>query len=242
MLLISGLVSGVAGASVACQSTTPPPFPPGQPSPRPGPSGTPTIPLPRLPATGGPSVEAAIARRRSVRDYADRPVTLEQLARLLHYTTGVTDPARGFRAAPSAGALYPIEVYPVVFRVEGLAPGVYHYLVGQHALALVRAGDIRPDVHRAALFQSMVTTAALVLVLTGVPARVTAKYGDRGQRYLLLEAGHISENAYLEATALGLGCCAIGAFVDVEVDRLLGVDGHAESSVFMLALGPVGTA
>jgi len=241
-LLISSLVSGIAGASVGCQSIAPQPLPPGQPSPRLGTSDAITSPLPPLPATGGPSVEAAIAARRSVRNYADRPVTLEQLARLLHYTTGVTDPEHGFRAAPSAGALYPIEVYPVIFRVEGIAPGVYHYLVGQHALALVRAGDIRSDMQRAALFQSMITTAALVLVLTGVPARSTGKYGERGQRYLLLEAGHIGENAYLEATTLGLGCCAIGAFLDAEVDRLLGVDGRAETSVFMLALGPLGTA
>ncbi len=179
-------------------------------------------------------------RRRSVRDYARRALTLDALARLLHYGAGITDvdPARGYRAAPSAGALYPIEVYAAVFKVADLVPGLYHYTPRQHALELVREGDLRAALFRAALSQEPVEGAALVLALTGLPGRLAWKYAGRSERYLLLEAGHIGQNVYLEATALGIGCCALGAFNDDGVNRLLDVDGRQESAVYLLAIGP----
>lgn len=200
-----------------------------------------SVALPPLPEPAGLPLEAAIARRRSVREYADRPLRLEELSRLLYYGAGLTDrrdPTLAFRAVPSSGALYPIETYPVVFRVEGLEPGAYHYDVQRHRLALVWPGDARQAVFRAAVSQEMILQASLVLVLTGIFGRVQWKYADRGYRYMLLEAGHLGQNVYLAATALGLGACAIGAFFDDDLNHLLGVDGRDEAAVYLLSLGP----
>lgn len=212
-----------------------------QPSPYKEYRGAPSVALPPLPPPGGPALEAVIARRRSVREYANRPVELDELSRLLHYSTGVTDrrdPTWLFRSIPSSGALFPIEVYPVIFNVAGVAPGVYHYDIQRHRLELVRAGDFRQKLFTAALSQEMVLHTAMVLVLTGIFARVQWKYVDRSYRYLLLEAGHLGQNIYLAATALGLGPCGIGAFFDEEIDQLLGVDGRDEATVYLLAVGP----
>lgn len=212
-----------------------------QPSPYKAYPGAAVVPLPPLPPPGGPPLEEVLARRRSVREYAARPVTLEELSRLLHDATGITDrrdPTWWFRSVPSSGALYPIEVYPVIFNVAGVAPGVYHYDVQHHRLALVRAGDFRREVFTAAVSQEMILHTGLVLVLTGLFARVHWKYVDRSYRYLLLEAGHLGQNVYLAATALGLAPCGIGAFLDDDLNRLLEIDGREEATVYLLAVGP----
>ena len=167
-------------------------------------------------------------------------VTLPELGRLLHYVTGITDrrdSTLAFRAVPSSGALFPIEVYPAVFEVAGLQPGVYHKAVQRYALELVRAGDFRQDVFNAAVSQEMIQRASFVAVLTGIFGRVQWKYVDRSYRYLMLEAGHLGQNLYLEATALGLGPCGIGAFFDDQLNGLLGVDGADETTVYLLAVG-----
>ena len=211
-----------------------------QPSPYKDYPGAAVVPLPPPPPPGGPPLEEVLARRRSVRDYAARPVTLEELSRLLHDATGITDrrdPTWWFRSVPSSGALYPIEVYPVVFNVAGVAPGVYHYDVRRHRLELVRAGDFRREVFDAAVSQEMILHTGLVLVLTGIFARVQFKYVDRSYRYMLLEAGHLGQNVYLAATALGLAPCGIGAYFDDDLNRLLGVDGREEATVYLLAVG-----
>ena len=200
----------------------------------------PTVELPPIAPAAGPPLEAVIARRRSVREYAERPVGLEELSRLLHWSAGLTDrrdPSLAFRAVPSSGALYPIEVYPVAFSVAGLEPGAYHYDVRRHRLELVRPGDFRQEVFRAAVSQEMILGASLVLVLTGLFERVQWKYVDRSYRYLLLEAGHMGQNVYLSATAMGLAPCGIGAYFDDDLNRLLGIDGRDEAVVYLLALG-----
>ena len=201
----------------------------------------PTVELPPVPAASGASLEEVIARRRSVREYADRPVTLAELSRLLHYSAGITDrrdPTLAFRAVPSSGALFPIEVYPIVFDVEGVPPGAYHYDVRRHRLELVRAGDFRRVVFEAAVSQEMILRTGLVLVLTGLYERVRWKYTDRSYRYLMLEAGHLGQNVYLAATAIGLGPCGIGAFFDDDLSRLLGLDGRDEAVAYLLSVGP----
>jgi SagB-type dehydrogenase family enzyme len=211
-----------------------------QPSPYKEYPGAADVPLPAVPPPGGPPFELVIARRRSVREYADRPLTPDELSRLLHAGTGITDrrdPTFAFRAVPSSGALFPIEVYPVVFKVQGVPPGAYHYDVQRHRLELVRAGDWRREVFQAALSQEMIQHCSLVLVLAGLFERVQWKYADRSYRYILLEAGHLGQNVYLAATALGLGPCGIGAFFDDDLNRLLGIDGRDEAAVYLLALG-----
>jgi SagB-type dehydrogenase family enzyme len=196
--------------------------------------------LPRPADRFGPSLPEVVARRRSVREYADRPMALDQLSSLLAHSAGITDtrdPTLAFRAVPSSGALYPIELYLVIFNVEGLEPGAYHYGVEQHRLELLRSGDLRREVFQAALSQEMIWSASLVMVMTALFARVQWKYLDRSYRYALLEAGHLGQNVYLAATALGLGPCGIGAYFDDDLNNLLGVDGYDEAAVYLMAVG-----
>jgi len=171
---------------------------------------TPRIPLPAPGDARGLSLEDAIRQRRSVRTYTGASMTQEALSRLLFHTGGITAEqwGTGLRAAPSAGALYPIETYVLAHRVEGLASGVYHYAVQTHALTRVRAGDVRNEIVRAGILQNFLGEANVVLVLTSVFQRLRWKYRERTYRYALLEAGHIGQNVYLAATALGMGACA----------------------------------
>jgi SagB-type dehydrogenase family enzyme len=199
------------------------------------------IPLPPLDDFRGLSTEEAIQRRRSIRDYSGQPMTLAELSRLLYYTDGINAERWGYklRAAPSAGALYPIEIYPVVHRVDGLQPGLYHYAVQDHALELLRAADLRGEIVRHGLMQEFLGQANLVLVLTAIFQRLRWKYQERTYRYALLEAGHLGQNAYLVATSMGMGACAVGAFLDDDLNAMLGVDGQHEAAIYMLAVGKV---
>jgi SagB-type dehydrogenase family enzyme len=146
---------------------------------------------------------------------------------LLWAAQGVTN-QRGFRTAPSAGALYPLELYVVAGRVDGLGAGVYHYLpgpgTGGHRLERVEAGATLAQLSEAALGQESVRDAAAAVVFSSVTSRTAAKYADRALRYTTLEAGHAAQNLLLQATALGLGAVPVGAFYDNEVRELIGAD------------------
>lgn len=194
------------------------------------------IPLP-APTNRGLEFETALARRRSLREYAATPLTLAQLAQLAYAALGMTDRERGLRAAPSAGALYPFDLYLVINRVNGIASGIYRYLPDDHALALVQPGAFGDRLAVAALGQETLKTAGVVFAMVAVPAQITRKYGDRGRRYIDMEAGHISQNLYLQATSLGLGSVAIGAFRDDAVNRLVGVDGTRATVVYLHPVG-----
>lgn len=197
------------------------------------------IDLPPAEKVQGLSTEESIQRRRSVRNYSGRAMTLEELSRLLHHTGGITGGrfGRRLRAAPSAGALYPIEIYPVVHRVEDLAAGLYHYAVQEHVLELLQTGDLRDDIVRYGLMQEFLGQANLVLVFTAILQRLRWKYQERSYRYALLESGHLGQNAYLAATSMGLGACAVGAFLDDGLNAMLGVDGQDEAAIYMVAVG-----
>jgi len=166
-------------------------------------------------------------------------MSLAELAHVLHYSSGITDKHQGLRAAPSAGATYPIEVYVAINNVEGLAKGIYHYLIASHELELVREGDFRNEMSRAALGESMFKQANAILVLSAVLQRIQHRYRERSQRYILFEAGHIAQNTYLVATSMGLGACAIGAFYDDEFNRLLGLDNRVEGVIYLIAVGKI---
>jgi SagB-type dehydrogenase family enzyme len=199
------------------------------------------VALPVVSPIEGPPLAELLNQRRSVRAFSPRPVTLTELSHLLHMSTGITDrrdPTLYFRSIPSSGALYPLEVYPILFAVDGATPGVYHYDVLRHRLELLRAGDFRQEVFQAAVAQEMVLHCALVLVITGMFSRVHFKYVDRSYRYMLLEAGHLGQNVYLAATTLGLGPCGVGAFFDDDLNRLIDVDGWDETTVYLLTIGP----
>jgi SagB-type dehydrogenase family enzyme len=200
-------------------------------------TGAAPVGLPSPDFAGGIATEDAIRERRSSREYAGRALSAGELSRLLFLTAGETRPGR--RSYPSSGALYPIEVYPVVHNVDGVPPGVYHYGVREHALATVRTGDFRQAVVRQGLLQEFLAAANVVLFLTVIFQRMRFKYQDRTYRYGLIEAGHVGQNAYLAATSMGLGACGVGAFLDDEMNRMLGVDGREEAAVYMLSVGAV---
>jgi SagB-type dehydrogenase family enzyme len=181
------------------------------------------------------SVEEALMKRRSVRVFKEGPVMLAELSQLIWAAQGVTDP-RGPRTAPSAGALYPLELYVVAGNVNGLPQGLYKYGPGRHELLSVAKGDRRNDLCNAALGQSSIRRAALVLVLSGVYERTTAKYGERGIRYVHMEAGHAAQNVYLQAVPLGLGTVVIGAFHDEEVKKVLKLD-DKERPLYIMPVG-----
>jgi len=192
---------------------------------------------PRL-DTGSPTA-TTIAERRSTRAYSEQPLTLDELSAVVFLTTGVSADRWGNarRTAPSSGALYPIETYVVAHNVDGLERGVYHYAIGEHALELLRAGDFREDVVDQAIEQEFLGECGAVLFLTQILQRMRPKYQDRSYRYGLLEAGHIGENGYLAAVSMGLGACGVGAFMDDQINAMLGVDGTEEAAVYMLAIG-----
>ncbi len=194
------------------------------------------VSLPQPRPRGPLSVEEALARRRSVRAYLEAPLTLGQLSQLLWAAQGTTERTHGLRTAPSAGALYPLEVYVAAERIDGLRRGVYRYVPGRHSLALVLEGSVREQLCHDALSQSALRDAPATLALAAVFARTTMKYGQRGRRYVYLEVAHAAENVSLQATALGLGTVVIGAFDDSSVKGTLGMRGDEEP----LYLVPVG--
>jgi SagB-type dehydrogenase family enzyme len=190
---------------------------------------------------GGSPLWETMTRRRSMRDFLPEDISFEELSQLIWSIQGITRTAYGFRfrIAPSAGALYPIETYVVVNRVAGLRPGMYHFNGRRNELEQLAEGNFGPDIAASALDQSMAKAAAGVFIWTAVVQRTKWKYRERGYRYLYLDAGHIGQNLYLAATALGLGCCTIGAFYDNEVNGLIGVDGKRETAVYLGAVGRV---
>lgn len=178
------------------------------------------IPLPPPRLDGPVSVEQALQRRRSVREFSSAALALADLGQLLWAAQGHTR-ADGLRTAPSAGALYPLELVVVAGNVRDLAPGAYAYAPARHALTLLGAGDRRAALAAAALGQRWMEAAPAVIVFCAVPARTTRKYGARGIQYIYLEAGHAAQNVFLEAQALGLGAAAVGAFDEARVARAL---------------------
>jgi len=197
------------------------------------PAGAIQLPEPRL--KGPVSVEEALLRRRSVREYKDEPLTLAEVSQLLWAAQGITDP-RGYRTAPSAGALYPLELYLVVGRVEGLSAGIYHYIPDGHYLLPVAGGDRRAELAAAALGQAYVRDAPIDLVLSAIPERTTKRYGYRGIQYVHMEAGHVGQNVHLQAVSLGLGTVMIGAFTDERVKQVMNLS-KEEVPLYIMPVG-----
>jgi SagB-type dehydrogenase family enzyme len=181
------------------------------------------------------SLEQSLLERRSVRDYSGQPLTLQEISQLTWAAQGLTDP-RGFRTAPSAGGLYPLELYLVAGDVEDLPPGVYRYQPDGHQLVKTGDGDKRAGLAEAALEQEWVEEGAVDFVFTTVYERTTGKYGERGIRYVHMEAGHAAQNLCLQATALGLGAVTIGAFYDEQVSRLLNLPAD-EQPLYVIPVG-----
>ncbi|MFQ6125040.1 MAG: SagB/ThcOx family dehydrogenase [Candidatus Heimdallarchaeota archaeon] len=194
------------------------------------------LPSPKL--KGELSVEEAIARRRSRRDYLNEPIKLEELSNLLWAAQGITEPVNKFRTAPSAGATYPLEVYVVIRKggVEELSEGLYHYNLYEHVLEKYIEGDLSEELSSAAVSQEWVRKASINIILTAIYERTTERYGERGKQYVHMEVGHVGENIYLQAESLELGAVVIGAFYDDWIQRLLKLPGK-EKPLYIISVG-----
>jgi len=188
-----------------------------------------TIKLPKPKLKSNLSVEEAILKRRSVRGYSSRELTNGQIGQLLWASQGLTD-VRGLRAAPSAGALYPLEIYLLTGN------GVYHYVPENHELQRKSTKDLKKGLARASWGQRFIEEAPLDIVICAVYERVTSRYGECGIRYAHMEAGHAAENIHLQAVSLGLDSCPVGAFDDVAVSKILNLPGK-EKPIYIIPVG-----
>jgi SagB-type dehydrogenase family enzyme len=193
------------------------------------------VALPEPRHDGSLSIEAVLAQRRSIRSFTPGAVTLGQVSQLFWSAQGITG-SQGHRTAPSAGALYPLEIYLIASNVPDLEVGLFKYVPEGHGLRKIADGDRRSAVVAAAWDQAWIGNAACILVIAAVYDRTAGKYGDRAERYVQMEVGHAAQNVYLQAAALGLGTTMVGAFRDAEMKRLLEMDA-AESPLALLPIG-----
>lgn len=199
-------------------------------------AASPAVPLPPPLDPALPVIEA-IRARRSVRDYAPAPLSLEEVATVLFAAQGVSRAGQVHRSVPSGGGLFPLEVYLAPAGVPGLGGGVYHYDVRGHRLEPV-PGDAGIEALRPCIFvPEAAATATAFLAVTAIFGRSRIKYGERAYRFALMESGHVMQNVALACAALGVGCCPFGGFVDDEVNAVLGVDGLDESALYLGTLG-----
>lgn len=184
------------------------------------------VKLPPPGQKGDTSLEEAIARRRSIRHFSSEPVTLSQLSQILWAAQGITDTSMAYRAVPSAGVTYPLEIVVTCGQtaIDEIDAGIYHYNMDSHSLTLHHKGDVRLELAGAALNQDFIYEAPADIIICAVYSRTLMRYGERGERYVYIEVGHAGQNIYLQATALGLATVAIGAFNDEQVREILRLD------------------
>jgi SagB-type dehydrogenase family enzyme len=197
------------------------------------------IQLPSIDNVTTLSFNEVIRKRRSVRNFSEKYLSLKQLAYLLWSSTGIqrVEKSYRFRNAPSAGALYPIETYLFAKRVNGLEAGLYHYNIKVHLLEELKIGDFSEFLSSSCLGQRVLSSAGVIFIWSGIFMRSKWKYKQRAYRYVYLDCGHIAQNLALCATGLDLGSCQVGAFYDDEVNNLLGLDGIEESVIYLSAVG-----
>lgn len=185
------------------------------------------------------SLRETLQYRRSFRRFGNRALSARDLAMLLWASQGITGRAGNFffRAAPSAGALYPVETYLSVQNIDAIDAGLYHFQPAEFCLERLGAENIGKRVAEAALDQSFLARAGVVFIWSAVLRRNFSKYGHRGMRYVLMDGGHICQNLLLAAEALELGACPVAAFYDDELNALLNLDGSAESVIYLAAVG-----
>ncbi|MGE5484000.1 MAG: SagB/ThcOx family dehydrogenase, partial [Ignavibacteriales bacterium] len=179
-----------------------------------------SIKLPEPAVLGGFPIWETLKKRRTIRHYAEEPLALSVVSQLLWASSGVSGATSALRTAPSAGGKHPATMMFVAYRVTGLEPGIYRYHPVEHSLELVKAGEFGESLAGACSGQRQLSSAPAVFAWNVEAERTTGRYGDRGKRYILLDLGHACQNLYLAAAALGLGCCAIGAYSDERVNGL----------------------
>jgi SagB-type dehydrogenase family enzyme len=199
------------------------------------------LPSPRT--DGGMSVEKTLMNRRSHRNFQNKAISADQLSQILWAAYGITSPRPahpdlrgGLRSAPSAGARYPLEIYAIIGNVEGIEPGVYRYISEEHKIVRTIDKDVRDELAKAALGQRMAREAPASIFYSAIFDKTMEAYGERGRRYVYMEVGHSAQNVYLQAEALGLGTCAIGAFTDGRISRILELPAH-EEPLYLMPIG-----
>ena len=194
--------------------------------------------LPKASLDGTVSVEKALQQRRTIRNFKETPLSLPHLAQLLWAAQGITDPKGLGRSAPSGGTRFPLDIYVIVGSkgVEGLEEGVYHFAPADHSLSVMNRKDLRREIGAASLGQMWMAGAPVMFVITAEYRRITGRYGERGVRYAQIEVGHVGQNLFLQAEALGLGAGIVGAFNDAAVVEVMGIPREHEPLLIM----PVG--
>ena len=198
------------------------------------------LPRPKNDDVGKIDLTEAIEKRRSIRKYLEKPLSLEELSYLLWATQGVQKNLEKatLRTSPSAGARHALENYLLVNKVEGLEKGIYHYIALEHVLQEWEIDSALAEKITAACFgQGMVQNSAVTFIWSAVPYRMNWRYGERGYRYLHLDVGHVGQNLYLAAEATGSGVCAIGAYDDAEINKLLGLNEDEEFVIYLASVG-----
>jgi SagB-type dehydrogenase family enzyme len=204
--------------------------------------GYPVVTLPQYYASLTMPLGEAITSRASARDMEASPLTLSNVATILHYAYGVTRKdtdmsPRALRTVPSGGALYPLEIFFHSANVEGLRPGLYHFNPAKRNIRFLREGNATKTICESLLQPNLALGASLVIFITAIFERSIFKYQDRGYRYTLLETGHVAQNINLVSAALSLGCVNLGGFLDREIDDYLDLDGVTHSTVYMVVIG-----
>ncbi len=194
------------------------------------------IKLPEPELKGNISLEEAISKRRSIRSYKREPLTIREISQMLWSVQGVTEKNWGLRTAPSAGALYPLEIYVVVGNAKDLEAGIYKYVPKNHSIIKTQDGDKRRELYNSALQQESIVQAPINFVVAAVFHRTAVKYRDRAERYVWIEVGHATQNLLLQATALNLGAVPIGAFYDEKVKTALQLPKN-EEPLYIIPVG-----
>ncbi|UWX56771.1 SagB/ThcOx family dehydrogenase [Chlorobaculum sp. MV4-Y] len=214
---------------------------------KPIPEGAKTIPLPpieKAKLAGSIDLWSAIGQRESCRFYSDEPLSLDELSLLLWATQGARlklDAGHALRTVPSAGCRHAFETYLCVLNVERLEKGIYRYLPLEHALLFSHTSEhLESRIVRATLGQRFTGDAAVLFVWTAIPYRMEWRYGLAAHKVIALDAGHVCQNLYLACQAIGAGTCAIAAYDQGEMDRLLGVDGEEEFTIYLAPAGKKG--
>lgn len=199
------------------------------------------LPEPRTLNVNKIDLREAIEGRSSFRNFSQEPLSLEELSYLLWCTQGVRElmgNAATLRNVPSAGAKHALETYILVNNVEGLEEGIYLFLPIEHKLAKIETGSFAAEnITAACLDQSFIRSSAVTFIWTAVIYRMKWRYGERGYRYINLDAGHVCQNLYLSAQSIDCGVCAIGAFFDDEINAVLGIDGEDEFVIYIATVG-----
>ncbi len=197
------------------------------------------LPLPET--FGGMPIWDCLKKRRSIRNYQKKDVSLKEISQVLWSSYGVTAREWGYylKTAPSAGALYPIEIYVAVFHVEGLKKGIYHFQPKDMTLEGIFDGDFSREISLACLGQDFIAESAFTLILTAIPSRTISRYRERGVRYILMDLGCVIQNVYISLTSLNMGGCVIGAFSDSAMNKILNLNPEKELVLALFCAGKI---